>query len=89
MFTKNFIDDSGEVCSIIHEHNTQHLRATILPFLGWVFALQHFEKVGSLAFVEVSGIVLSFYYIEKGTDPSEFTSYFLMHETFLKKHATP
>ena len=89
MFTKNFIDDSGEVCSIIHEHNTQHLRATILPFLGWVFALQHFQKVGSLAFVKVSGIVLSFYYIEKGTDPSEFTSYVLMHERFFKKHATP
>jgi len=54
-----------------------------------VFALQHFEEVGSLAFVEVSGIVLSFYYIKKGTDPSEFTSYVLMHERFFKKHATP
>ena len=84
MFTKNFIDNSGEVCSIIHEHNTQHLRATILPLLGWVFALQHFQKVGSLAFVKISFIILKRVHTQVNS-----RRFFLCIKDYLKKHATP
>ena len=60
MFTKNFINNSGELCSIINQHYAQHLCATILPFFGRVLALQHLKKICSLGSIEVSGIVLPF-----------------------------